>query len=134
MPRFVIQEHYATSHHLDLRLDKDGVLVSSGVPEGMSLGTPEETQKNRLTMRVEDHDLSHLPVMDGAPVEGVPGAMRKRIRKRIRDWGTYEAEQFGEEMVLVRLYGRRLDVRYAIFRAGENWLVQKIKPPGEARD
>jgi bifunctional non-homologous end joining protein LigD len=124
VPRFVIQEHYATSHHYDLRLEKDGVLVSWAVPKGM----PEDTQKNRLAMRVDDHALSHLDVFDETTVEGVPGA----IRKTIWDGGTYEAEEFGEEMVIVRLRGRRLDGRYAIFRAGENWLVHKMKPSGGA--
>ena len=123
MPRFVIQEHYATSHHFDLRLEKDGVLVSWAVPKGM----PEDWKKNRLAMRVGDHDLSHLDVVDETPVEGVPGA----VRKGIWDGGTYEAEEFGEEMAIVRLRGRRLEGRYAIFRAGKNWLVHKMKPAGE---
>jgi len=123
MPRFVIQEHYATSHHFDLRLEKDGVLVSWAVPKGM----PEDTKKNRLAMRVGDHDLSHLDAVDETPVEGVPGA----VRKGIWDGGTYEAEEFGEEMAIVRLRGRRLEGRYAIFRAGKNWLVHKMKPAGE---
>jgi bifunctional non-homologous end joining protein LigD len=91
---------------------------------------PDDTKKNRLAMRVDDHDLSHLDVVDEAPVEGVPGA----VRKSIWDGGTYEAEEFEEEMVIVRLRGGRLDGRYAIFRAGENWLVHKMKPSGEARD
>jgi bifunctional non-homologous end joining protein LigD len=78
MPRFVIQEHYATSHHFDLRLEKDSVLVSWAVPKGM----PEDPQKNRLAMRVEDHDLSHLDLVDEGPVEGVPGAVRKSIWDR----------------------------------------------------
>jgi bifunctional non-homologous end joining protein LigD len=125
MPRFVIQEHHARSHHFDLRLERDGVLVSWAVPKGM----PESTQKNRLAMRVDDHDLSHLDLTDETPVESVPGAMRKSIWDR----GTYEAEEFGEEMVVVRLRGSRLDGRYAIFRTGgKNWLVHKMKP--EARD
>jgi bifunctional non-homologous end joining protein LigD len=124
LPRFVIQEHYATSHHFDLRLERDGVLVSWAVPKGM----PEDTKKNRLAMRVADHDLSHLDVVDETPVEDVPGA----VKKSIWDGGTYEAEEFGEEMVIVRLRGGRIVGRYAIFRAGENWLVHKMKPSGEA--
>jgi bifunctional non-homologous end joining protein LigD len=124
MARFVVQEHCATSHHFNLRLEREGVLVSWAVPKGM----PDDTKKNRLAIRVDDHDLSHLDVVDEAPVEGVPGA----VRKSIWDGGTYEAEEFEEEMVIVRLRGGRLDGRYAIFRAGENWLVHKMKPSGEA--
>ena len=122
MPRFVIQEHYARSHHFDLRLEKDGVLVSWAVPKGM----PTDTKKNRLAMRVEDHDLSHLEVEDETPVEGVSGA----ITKSIWDRGTYEAEQFDDGMVIVALRGERLRDRYAIFRAGENWLVHLMKEEG----
>ncbi len=120
MPRFVIQEHYARSHHFDLRLERDGVLVSWAVPKGM----PTDTKKKRLAMRVDDHDMSHLDVVDETPVEGVPGA----VAKSIWDRGTYEAEQFDDEMVIVAMHGERLDGRYAIFRTGgTNWLVHLMK-------
>ena len=125
MPRFVIQEHYARSHHFDLRLEKDGALVSWAVPKGM----PTDPRKNRLAVRVEDHALSHLDFEDGTPVEGVPGA----VRVRVWDTGTYEAEEFGEEMVIVTLQGERLHGRYAIFRAGQNWLVHLLDPAREKR-
>jgi len=126
MPRFVIQEHFARSHHFDLRLERDGVLVSWAVPKGM----PTDTKTNRLAMRVDDHDLSHLDLVDETPVEGVPGA----VRKSIWDRGTYEAEEFGDDMVIVALSGERLDGRYAIFRAGKNWLVHRMKPSWEDSD
>ena len=41
--RFVIQEHHATRLHWDLRLERDGVLASWAVPNGI----PEEPQHNR---------------------------------------------------------------------------------------
>ncbi len=124
MPRFVIQEHYARSHHFDLRLERDGVLVSWAVPKGM----PEDTAKNRLAMRVDDHDLSHLALVDETPVKGVSGA----VKKSIWDSGVYEAEEFGEDMVIAAFKGERLDDRYAIFRTGgKNWLVHKMKLSGE---
>jgi bifunctional non-homologous end joining protein LigD len=120
MPRFVIQEHYARSHHFDLRLERDGVLISWAIPRGM----PTDTKKNRLAMRVDDHDMSHLDLVDESPVEGVPGA----VAKSIWDRGTYEAEQFDDEMVIVAMHGERLDGRYAIFRTGgTNWLVHLMK-------
>jgi bifunctional non-homologous end joining protein LigD len=126
MPRFVIQEHFARSHHFDLRLERDGILVSWAVPKGM----PTDTKTNRLAMRVEDHDLSHLDLVDETPLEGIPGA----VRKSIWDRGTYEAEEFGDDMVIVALSGECLDGRYAIFRAGKNWLVHKMKLSEEDSD
>jgi bifunctional non-homologous end joining protein LigD len=125
LPRFVIQEHYARSHHFDLRLEKDSDLVSWAVPKGI----PTDPKKNRLAMRVEAHAVSHLDFEYGTPVEGVPGAARVRIWDR----GTYEAEGFGDEMVIVTLRGECLDNRYAIFRAGKNWLVHLIDPAEENR-
>ena len=124
MPRFVIQEHYARSHHFDLRLEREGVLISWAVPKGM----PTDTKKNRLAMRVDDHDMSHLDVEDETPVEGVPGA----VAKSIWDHGTYTSERFDDEMVIVALDGERLEGRYAIFRTdGKNWLVHLMKEEDE---
>jgi bifunctional non-homologous end joining protein LigD len=120
MPRFVIQEHYARSHHFDLRLEREGVLVSWAVPKGM----PTDTTKNRLAMRVDDHERSHLDLVDETPVDGVPGT----VAKTIWDSGTYEVEQFDAEMVIVVFHGERLEGKYAIFRTGgKNWLVHRMK-------
>ncbi|HEX5848560.1 MAG TPA: DNA polymerase ligase N-terminal domain-containing protein [Rubrobacter sp.] len=120
MPRFVIQEHYARSHHFDLRLERDGVLVSWAVPKVM----PTHPKKNRLAMRVDDHDMSHLDLVDETPVEGVPGT----VAKSIWDRGTYEVERFDDEMVIVFLRGERLDGKYAIFpTGGTNWLVHLMR-------
>ena len=124
MPRFVIQEHYARSHHFDLRLEREGVLISWAVPKGM----PTDTKKNRIAMRVDDHDISHLDLEDETPVEGVPGA----VAKSIWDHGTYTSERFDDEMVIVALDGERLEGRYAIFLThGKSWLVHLMKEEGE---
>jgi bifunctional non-homologous end joining protein LigD len=127
MPRFVIQEHYARSHHFDLRLEREGVLVSWAVPKGM----PTDTKKNRLALRVDDHDMSHLDFEDETPVDGVPGA----VAKSIWDRGTYDAEQFDDDMVIVAVRGERLGGRYAIFRTGDkNWLVHLMKEEEDQGD
>lgn len=54
MPRFMMQEHNARTHHFDFRLEKDGGFKSWAVPKGL----PEAPGIKRLAAQVEDHDLA----------------------------------------------------------------------------
>lgn len=126
---FVVQEHAATAHHFDLRLEVDGVMRSWAVPKGPSL----DPAVKRFAVQVPDHDLSHNS-FEGALGEG---------HVIVWDRGGYEqggrvawpqALERGHAVFV--LHGEKLRGGFALqhTRSGEKpqWLLIKRKD-GEAR-
>lgn len=117
--RFVVHEHYATTHHFDLRLEGAGVLWSWALPKGL----PTHPKHNRLAVRVDDHDLDHIDFEDPTPVPGVEGATAKSVS----DAGTYEVVRSSPAKLVVDLTGRVGVARYALIHTGdEQWLVHRM--------
>jgi DNA ligase D-like protein (predicted 3'-phosphoesterase) len=119
---FVVQEHAATAHHFDLRLEVDGVMRSWAVPKGPSM----DPAVKRLAVQVEDHALSHN-TFEGAIGEG---------RVIVWDRGRYEQggrvawpEAIERGHAVFVLHGEKLRGGFALQRTrpGEKpqWLLIK---------
>lgn len=111
----MIHEHCASTHHFDLRLERDGTLWSWALPKGM----PTDPAANRLAVRVDDHDLDHIDFEDTTPVSG---AAEGTIVKSIWDHGIYTDVRTTDDKLVIDLVGERLDDRFAIF-GGSHWIV-----------
>jgi bifunctional non-homologous end joining protein LigD len=121
--RFVVQEHHARRLHWDLRLEHDGVLASFALPKGV----PQDPQENRLAVRTEDHPLEYLEFEGDIP-KGQYGAGTMRIWDR----GTYEAEKFRADELILIFRGERVQGKYAIFQTdGDNWMIHRMDPPAD---
>jgi DNA ligase D-like protein (predicted 3'-phosphoesterase) len=119
---FVVQEHAATAHHYDLRLEVDGVMRSWAVPKGPSL----DPGVKRLAVQVGDHDLAHN-AFEGSLGEG--GVI-------VWDRGTYEQggrvpwpEALDRGHAVFVLHGEKLRGGFALQRTGggekPQWLLIK---------
>ncbi len=125
--RFVVHEHHARRLHWDLRLEREGVLLSWAIPNGI----PEDPKHNRKAIHVEDHPLEYLDFKGTIP-SGNYGAGQIEIW----DSGDYECEKDRDGELIVVFHGKRLQGRYALFRTGEepDWMIHRMDPPAHARE
>jgi DNA ligase D-like protein (predicted 3'-phosphoesterase) len=119
---FVVQEHQATAHHWDFRLEVGGVMRSWAVPKGPSL----DPGAKRLAVQVEDHGMGHND-FEGPTERG--GVI-------IWDRGTYEQggrvawpEALERGHAVFVLHGEKLRGGFALQRtrpgAKAQWLLIK---------
>src|SRR5882762_3233284 len=109
MPRFVVQQHDATTLHFDLRLEIGGVLRSWAVPKGPSL----DPAVRRLAVPVADHELQE------AEFEGVHEGSCGTGAKIIWDEGTVEFLREDAEHLSFNLHGEKLQGGFALTKTGE---------------
>ena len=121
MPSFVVQEHWATAHHFDFRLEMDGVLKSWAVPKG----PPLEPGIRRLAMAVDDHPLDYGS-FEGTIPKGDYGAGKVEIW----DKGEYDLIERSPKLIRFELHGGKLTGEYALVwfkeeRGKAQWLILK---------
>jgi len=113
---FVVQEHAASTHHFDLRLQLDGELRSWALPKGPSL----DPAVKRLAVEVAPHGLAH--------------EFHEDQRKIVWDRGNYEQggrvawpEALDRGHAVFVLHGGKLRGGFALQRtgAGKQWLLVK---------
>jgi bifunctional non-homologous end joining protein LigD len=124
---FVIQEHYATRHHFDFRLEIDGVLVSWAVPKGI----PEDLVAKRLAVHVEDHPIEYGS-FEGEIPKGNYGAGTVIIWDK-GEWEPLETDwrkQYAKGTLKIHLRGDRLNGPYLLARMKEepNWMLKMLNP------
>jgi bifunctional non-homologous end joining protein LigD len=118
--RFVIQQHHARSLHWDVRLERDGVLVSFAVPRGL----PRDRSRNNLAKHTEDHPLEYLGFAGEIPAGEYGGGQMK-----IHDRGTYETDKWRDDEISVTFHGDRTSGRYVFFQTGgTDWMVRRMDP------
>jgi DNA ligase D-like protein (predicted 3'-phosphoesterase) len=119
---FVVQEHAASTHHFDLRLEVGGVMRSWALPKGPSL----DPAVKRLAVEVADHDLAHNH-FEGSLGEGAV---------IVWDRGGYEQggrvpwpEALARGHAVFVLHGEKLRGGFALQRTGAGeraqWLLIK---------
>ena len=120
---FVVQEHAATAHHFDLRLEVDGMMRSWAVPKGPSM----DPAVKRLAVQVEDHKISHNdfegPTKGGGVIVWDRGSYEQGGRV---PWP--EAIERGHAVFV--LHGEKLRGGFALQRTGRGgdkpqWLLIK---------
>jgi len=120
--RFVIQQHHATSLHWDLRLERDGVLVSWAVPRGL----PRDPKRNHLAVHTEDHPMEYAS-FEGVIPEGNYGAGKVILW----DMGTYESDvetplgaQLDRGEIKFTLHGKKLKGSFVLIHTGRRATVK----------
>jgi DNA ligase D-like protein (predicted 3'-phosphoesterase) len=119
---FVVQEHAATAHHFDFRLEVGGVMRSWAIPKGPSL----DPAVKRLAVEVVDHAKAHNAFEGTLEAGGVI----------VWDQGTYEQggrvawpEALARGHAVFVLHGEKLRGGFALQRtssgAKAQWLLIK---------
>lgn len=120
--KFVVQHHYSSREHYDLRLEWKGVYVSFAVPKGPSY----DTKDKRLAVHVEDHPISYGNFEGNIP-KGEYGAGVVMLWDK-GTWTPNSKVDFSKGPVKFTLNGERLKGDWTLVKfKDDNWLLIKEK-------
>ena len=120
MPRFVVQQHDATTLHWDFRLEYEGTLKSWAVPKGPSM----DPAVKRLAIPVEDHSILY------GGFEGLVGMGGGSGAVILWDRGDYEPLDGtpDDDRFTFVLHGEKLEGAFAMMKWAHHprkWLLVK---------
>lgn len=114
--RFVIQDHYASHHHWDLRLENDKGTMSSWALPKHHMPTGKERM---LAQQTEDHPISYNKFVGKIP-EGEYGA--GTVKKH--DIGTYTPIEWTSSTIKFKLNGKKEHGTYTLHKThGKSWML-----------
>ncbi|MGB9893250.1 MAG: DNA polymerase ligase N-terminal domain-containing protein [Candidatus Saccharicenans sp.] len=113
---YVIQKHYASHLHYDLRLEENGVLKSWALPKE----PPTVPEQKRLAVQVEDHPLGY-ETFEGIIPEGEYGAGKVEIW----DKGHYQLITGSENLKEILIKGLKLHGLYTLIKIEDRQKGQK---------
>ncbi len=115
---FVVHRHHASRLHYDLRLEKDGALLSWAVPKGM----PHKPGIKRLAVQTEPHPIEYLQ-FDGEIPKGQYGGGMMWIYAR----GKYEITKEKKDGFYFQLSSPQMDGEYRIHNTKKKeWLLERV--------
>lgn len=119
-PLYVIQRHFASHTHHDLRLEMGGVLKSWAIPKDPMLAK----NKKILAVQVNDH-----PIFYGLWHGTIPPGNYGAGKVELWDNGTYELIEKTDRGFVVKLNGKKLNGTFVLFKfkPPNNWLFFKKK-------
>lgn len=117
LKKFVVQKHYASVLHYDLRLEMQGILKSWAVPKGV----PQRAGIKKLAVQTENHPVAYLDFKGIIP-EGEYGAGRVEIW----DKGNYQMIKKTPISYKFKLSGKKLKGIYVLYNfKDKNWFLFK---------
>ena len=123
--QFCIQLHDAQNLHYDLRLEKDGVLLSWAIPKGL----PHTLGVKRMAIRTEDHPLKYL-TFEGVIPKGQYGAGSMWVWVK----GTFTWIEKSDKKYKFVLSAPGFNRTYNLFRTRDNqWLIELYKQPEDTQ-